>query len=225
VKSPAAGLAANLDKLSSYRFTATIYAATSTDPSVIPGPSDAASGTSSSAASGTSPGNSASVAPSDGASVYIQGTVVNSASRSIRISIGAVQYVVVGSSAWTSVDGEVWALVDNVADVTKLLPAAYYNTWFDPHVSGFAAIGDEMRNGVACTRYSGSDTLGNLYASMTGATLQADLWVARNGSFPVGGRYLVPQAGRTSGFAFEITNVDDPTNVVAMPTNVVPLPS
>ena len=151
--------------------------------------------------------------------------MVNLGGRSIRISIGAVQYVVVGQSGWTTVDGEVWAPLDNVADVTDLLPAAYYGTWFDPHVSGFGAVGDETRNDVACTHYSGSQSLGNLYASMTGGTFQAELWIARNGAFPVRGRYLVPQAGNPSGYTFEITNVDDPTNAVTAPSNVVPLSS
>jgi hypothetical protein len=213
------GLAANLDKLGSYKFAEDIYSGGGGD-SVTPNP-----------ASSSTPAQTAAsgVQPLGGTrSLRVEGTVVNgpgSADRSIELTMSGVRYVVVGTSAWSSADGGLWASVDDLPDVLALLPVAYYETWFDPRVSGFSAVGEEDHNGIACTYFSGSQALGNLYASAAGGSFQADLWIARDGSYPVGGRYLVPVGGYVSGYSFEITAVDDPANAVAAPTYVVPLPS
>jgi hypothetical protein len=203
----ASGLAGNLDKLASYRFTEDIYSGAA-----------ATSGPSATGAAGSG-------AIGGTRSLQVEGTVVNDGTRAVQVSMPGVQYVIVGSSAWATSDGTLWASVDNLADVLTLLPTAYYQTWFDPHVSGFSALGDETHNGIDCVHFSGSDSLGNLYASMTGAAFTADLWIARDGGFPVGGRYLIPVGANYSGFSFEITGVNDAANAVAAPTNVVALPS
>jgi len=239
VRSLSSGLAANLDKLTSYRFSEVIYvgsgAAAGGSGSPSAGATSSASGAATSsggataslpASASTGPGSST-AAPSAGpsGSLRIEGTVINSGSRSIRIEMAGVQYVVVGPSAWNSIDGDTWVPVDDISDVTALLPAAYYQIWFDPHVAGFGAVGDEARNGVDCVHYSGTETIGGLYASMTGGSFQAELWVARNGDYPVGGRYLIPQGPGDAGYTFEITNMNDAANAVTAPTNVVPVPS
>jgi hypothetical protein len=148
------GLAANLDKLASYKFSEDIY---------------------SGAADAGSPAPSSGSPPVGGTrSLRVDGTVVNGASRSIELSMSGVRYIVVGTSAWSSADGELWASVDDLPDILTLLPAAYYETWFDPRVTGFSAVGEEDHNGIACTRFSGGDALGNLYASAAGAPFPAD---------------------------------------------------
>jgi hypothetical protein len=215
------GLAANLDKLGSYKFAEDIY---SGGGGGSPAPDQASSSASASAAASASGMTS----PGGTRSLRVEGIVVNGAGgtgRSIELTMSGVRYVVVGDSAWSSADGALWASVDDLPDVLSLLPAAYYETWFDPRVSGFSAVGEEDHNGIACTRFSGSQALGNLYASAAGGSFQADLWIAQDGSYPVGGRYLVPVGGYVSGYSFEITAVDDPANAVAAPTYVVPLPS
>jgi hypothetical protein len=213
------GLAANLDKLASYKFAEDIYSGGGGGSGAPASPASSASGSAS--ASGTLPLGGT-------RSLRVEGTVVNgtgSTGRSIELTMSGVRYVVVGTSAWSSADGALWASVDDLPDVLTLLPAAYYQTWFDPRVSGFGAVGEEDHNGIACTHFSGSQALGNLYASAAGGSFQADLWIAQDGGYPVGGRYLVPVGGYVSGYSFEITAVDDPANAVAVPTYVVPLPS
>lgn len=213
------GLAANLDKLASYKFSEDIYSGVDTG-SAEPLP-ESTLGAATAQATAVVSGQ-----PGGTRSLRIEGTVVSGpGGRSIAMSMSTVEYVVVGQVGWSSSDGDLWAPVDDLPDVLSLLPAAYYGTWFDPNVTGFRAVGEETHNGVDCTRFSGSDSLGNLYASQTGASFQADLWIAKDGSYPVGGRYLIPVGGSYSGYSFEITDVNDAANAVAVPTNVVALPS
>jgi hypothetical protein len=224
VNPPSAGLAANLDKLSSYRFSEVIY---SVPPSLGDGSAaPSASGAVASVQSVSPSGGQSAMPSGDAGSLRVEGIVVNGNSKSIQIAVGGIEYVVIGSSAWNSIDGGAsWQAIDGLSSVLAMLPSAYYAIWFEPHVAGFGAVGDEARNGIPCTHYSGSRTLGNLYASITGAGFQAELWVAVDGAYPVGGSYVIPGGGSSSGYSFEITNVNDATNLVTAPTNVVALPS
>jgi len=215
------GLAQNLDKLTSYRFSEVVYS--SWTGSLAP----ASVAVGSAAASPTgSAGSTAGTAGLDHGLLRIDGVVVNrGGSRSVQLTMNGVEYIIVGNDAWVSVDGTVWASTDESGDVIAQLPAGYYAIWFDKHVSGFTAVGTEDHDGVSATHFSGTDSLGNLYASRVGASFQADLWIAVDGSYPVGGRYLVPTGGSVSGYSFEIAAVNDAGNAVAEPSNVVALPT
>jgi len=210
------GLAAGFDRLSSYRFSEVIYSSWSG--SVVP------------IAPAGSPGSTASAAaasiPIGTGLLRIDGTVVNNGGvLSVRLTMKGVQYVIIGSSAWVSIDGELWALTDESSDVLDQLPANYYAIWFEQHVSGFAAKDASDHNGVASTHFAAADSMGNLYATRGTAMFQAELWVAVDGRYPVGGRYLIPTGNSVSGYSFEIYGADDAANVVAAPTNVVAVPS
>ena len=213
----ASGLAANLDKLASYRFSEIVYSSwNGSIAPIVPVPA-APSGSNAIASAGAS-------APTG--FLRIDGTIVNGADGpSIRLDLRGVEYVIVGKKAWISVDGTLWAESDELADVTSQLPASYYKIWFDKHVGGFAAVDASDHNGIRATHFSGGDSLANLYATRGGASFQADLWIAVEGSYPLGGRYLFPTGTSVSGYSFEITGVNDPANAVSAPENVIPLPS
>jgi hypothetical protein len=212
------GLAANFDKLASYRFSEVIYSSWngSVAPIVPPG-------------SAGSPGSTASVTPSvpiGTGLLRIDGTVVNNGNvPSVRLTMKGVEYVIIGKSAWVSLDGAVWAVTDVGADVLAQLPATYYGIWFEKHASGFAAKDAGEHNGVASTHFAAGDSMGDLYATRGTATFQAELWVAVDGRYPLGGRYLIPTGNTVSGYSFEIYGANQASNVVAAPTNVVALPS
>ncbi len=219
------GLAANLDKLSSYRSSEVVYS--SWGGSMVP--IEPASPAVTSDASGTPGATNATSGPSvpiGTGLLRIDGTVFNNGGVvSVRMSMKGVQYVIIGSSAWVSIDGELWAQTDERSDVLDQLPGAYYAIWFEKHLSGFAAKDAGDHNGVASTHFTAADSLGNLYATSGTAVFQSDLWIAVNGRYPVGGRYLIPNGNNVSGYSFEISGVDDTANAISAPTNVVPLPS
>jgi hypothetical protein len=201
----ASGLSANLDKLTSYRFTWSFYG------------------------NGTGAGPTA----AQTGSFRISGTVVNSPTRSIAVSYGGMQYIQIGTSLWNSFDGTSWYPADTSggSDLTAMLPTSDYATWFDENSTQFAAVGTERKNGVECVHFKGSDALGKLYgtASNVSASFGAELWVAKDGDYPVSGSFGFSAASGSAtgsfGYQFDITNIDDPANKVEAPTNVIALPS
>ena len=143
-----------------------------------------------------------------------------------------VQYILVGSQAWSSYDAVTWTAMDpNDSSLTDLLPGASYVTWFDAYSTGFKVVGEEPRNGVQCIHFEGDSSLGGLYGGITGvaAGFQADLWVAKDGNYPVSGVYgfLTTSGGQAGsfGYSFDITHVNDGSNRVTPPANVVAIPT
>ncbi|MGA3057983.1 MAG: hypothetical protein ABSE70_08130 [Candidatus Limnocylindrales bacterium] len=198
------GLYSNLDRLTSYRFTWTI--------------AGSSSGTQ------ASPGNSGSSTSS--------GVVINKPTRAIIVTSSDIWYIQIGAQEWTSLDGIDWIVFD--ADETVLsatLPSQSYATWFDAHRNGFKVAGEESKNGVQCVHYRGDSSLSGLYQGLTGVSsgFQADLWVARDGNYPVSGVYGFPgeanaQAASFS-FSFDIDKINDPSNKITAPTSVIAVPT
>lgn len=204
----APGLSAGLDKLDSYQFNWTLT-----------------------------------VASSAGSEPWVTGTVINKGTKSYRIvDPGAVQFIVVGDRAWTSIDaGKTWATTDvSSVDLTNLSLDTGYATWFDKNAVSFKKVDEETKNGVQSVRYKGDSSLTGLYSSVSGALgqLTADLWIAKDGNYPVSGSFGYSASSADSsgssaksgnsgsfGFSFDVTDVDDSANAVAAPTNVLVEPT
>ncbi len=199
------GLSSNLDTLTSCQFTESV--------------------------SGSQTGGAAT--PADTGSLQITGTVINTPTKSMSLNAYGAQYVVIGTQGWTSGDnGSTWmATGATSATLTSLLPNNYYGTWFDTNATNFKVQGDETKNGVQCVHYKGDSSLGSVYSAIAGvsANFQADLWVAKDGNYPVSGIYGFSassggQAG-SFGFSFDITHINDASNKVTQPANVVAVPT
>ena len=184
------------------------------------------------------PSASVSAAPSASTPAYqsasfdVSGTVVNAPAASVWVKEPQAQFIVIGSLAWVSVDGQMWMSSDpGSTDLSFLMPASGYATWFDAKASYFTAVGNETKNGVPCVHYKGNGTLKSIYGDTGGASsgFQADVWVAVAGDYPVSGvfGYAGAASGASGGwgFRFDITNVDDTSNQLAAPTNVIAFPT
>lgn len=198
------GLSSNLDKLDSYQFSWT-----------------ASGGTTGAAAS-----------PGDSGSFTVTGTVVNKPTKAVSVNDLGVQFIQVGDQEWTSFDGNTWTGPTTAgSDLTSMLPTSDYATWFDANSTQFTVAGNETKNGVACVHYKGNSSLGSLYGAISGvsASFQADLWVAKDGNYPVSGVYgfAASSGGQSGGFyySFDITHVNDASNKVTAPTNVIAIPT
>jgi hypothetical protein len=200
------GLEANLDKLDSYQFSWQLSTSSTT---------------------GTS---------ADSGSLATSGIVVNKPTPAYKVNnLGMMQIIVVGTQGWTSFDGGTsWMTsTDYSSDsssLKSLLPSSLYGQDFGGGTSNFSAKGDETKNGVACVHYSGSNDLGaaGALAGVAG-TFKADLWVAKDGNYPVSGFYGFSGAANGEaggyGYTFDITHVNDAAaNVIAAPTNVTTIP-
>ena len=191
------GLAGNLDKLDSYQFAETM--------------------------SGSSFGAGAS---SDSSGATISGTVINKPDKREWINFAGSQFIVIGDQEWISSDGTTWTPTgSNTSAFSTFLPSMLYGTWFDSFASGYKSAGDDTQNGIACTHYKGDNSINALYGSLAGVqgTFTADLWIAKDGGYPVKGVLAFSataggQAG-TFGYTLDVTHVNDSTaNVVAQPS-------
>lgn len=197
------GLSSNLASLDSYKFTWTL--------------------------SGSSAGTGAS--PGDSGALTVSGTIINEPSPAAQINDLGMQFIVIGNQAWLSSDGNSWTTTDPTTfSVTDLLPSNDYATWFDANSADFTAVGEETKNGIDCIHYTGNSSLGALYAAPgVSAKFQAALWVAKDGNYPVSGVYgFAAAAGGQSGafyYTFDVNNVNDASNKVTPPTNVISIPT
>jgi hypothetical protein len=199
----AAGLAGNLDKLDSYQFRWQWTAASATATSMESG------------------------------GYETSGTVVNKPVKSYKINnLGMAQIIVIGDEGWVSYDnGNTWmedtTYAGDATALEELLPTSLYGTNFDTNAGDFKVVGQENKNGVDCIHYQSTESTGAGGALIgVSATFKADLWVAKDGSYPVSGFYgwtATTAAGSgTWGYSFDITNVNSPSNKVEPPTNVTP---
>jgi len=165
-------------------------------------------------------------------SYSLAGTVVNSPVISLWVKEPGAQFKMIGSDAWTSVDGAQWATADSGdLSLADLLPAGEYVTWFDSKAGYFTAVGDEVKNNISCVHYQGNSALGSIYVGVSGgrSAFRADVWIAKDGNYPVSGVFGLSAAATGSasswGFAFDITDVNSDANTVTAPINVVAFPT
>src|ERR1035437_7802978 len=131
-------------------------------------------------------------APTNRDPLTISGTVVNRPVKALSINTHPSQFIVVGDQAWQSTNGITWTRGDPTDTIlTDLLPGHDYPTWFDAKATYFHAVGDETKNGVACIHYQGDKSLQGLYAGVAGTSVPfvADLWIAKDGEYPVSGTF------------------------------------
>jgi hypothetical protein len=171
-------------------------------------------------------------AAASGSGAYaLTGTVVNSPVISIWIKEPAAQFMVIGGNAWTSVDGTNWSTADpGDLSLADLLPAGGYVAWFDAKAGYFSAVGDDVKNNIPCIHYQGNSALTSTYVGVAGgqSPFRADVWIAKNGGYPVSGIFGLSVAGGSStswGFSFDITDVNGDANTVNPPINVVAVPT
>jgi hypothetical protein len=105
-------------------------------------------------------------------------------------------------------------------------PSTMFSSMMDPStMAGFTKVGTEQKNGVTADHYQASQAALAEFGSafdVTGATWSADIWIATNGGYPVSMAIIGTAADKSIAYEilFDITNVNDPANVVTAPTNV-----
>jgi hypothetical protein len=194
------GLTANLNKLDSYKFSWSIVGSDSSE--------TASSG------GGTS------------------GTVINKPTKATLIDFSGTQYITIADQQWMSEDsGASWIASPVLVPLDAFLPTQNYVAYFDAYATTYKQVGTDNKNGIDCLHFQGDLTaLAGVLSNFGVVTnMQADLWVAKDGSYPVKGlfSYSVAAGGSSGaiGYSFDITNVNDPANKVEKPANVTELPS
>lgn len=196
----ASGLYSNLDNLDSYQFSWTYAGAESgaTASSMVP----------------------------------TTGTVVNKPTKSYAVTFASGMYITIGAQQWISSDqGATWMVNPYPIPVSTFLPTTFFGLYFAAQADNFHQVGTETKNNIDCIHYQGDSTLGAVFGALSGvsADFHSDLWVAKVGSYPVSGMFgWSVSAGASGGslsFNFDVTHVNDASNKVAAPSNVIVLPT
>jgi hypothetical protein len=194
-------------KVDSYRFTMTLAGASySAMLAMLP----------TSSAVGNAPftmGGTITIKPQDGADITMVGLHI--------IEIGGHDYMDVGG---TGAFDQIAITGTKLAE--RFSPATMFSTAVDPStVGGYDLVGTDSKNGVPADHYQASSaalaTLGAI-SGIAGATWSADVWIARDGGYPVSMAMIAVAADKSIAreVLFDITNVGDPTNSVKVPANV-----
>jgi hypothetical protein len=155
----------------------------------------------------------------------VAGTVVNKPSFAVHFTYVDLEIIEIHGKNWTK-NGSSWDLSpypDLPTTYDSYGPAILLAHYFPESIAAYyTPAGDETVNGVLATRYTADPkiltAMANYWGVKGGATLAADIWIAKSGGYPV--RWKVTGTG-TDDFQFlvEITNANDPGNVINVPAS------
>jgi hypothetical protein len=156
----------------------------------------------------------------------LKGTFVLKPAEAADVTVtGALQIISLDGSDYQDpgITGS-FTRTDATGLVDQLSPIAVFAE-FNPNASGFTVVGTETKDGLDTDHYqAGKSALAELasIAGIDNATWTADVWIARNGGYPVAISVVAKAADNTIPYqlVFDLTKVDDPGNKVTAPTNV-----
>ncbi len=163
------------------------------------------------------------------APILVTGTIVTVPARAADIHIASIHIVEVdgydyidmglGGFVKTQMVDKGWA--DPVSPVTMFTSAIDSSA-----IGDFLKVGSENKNGVDADHYQAGSGAFDQKASIlgiAGATWTGDVWLATDGGYPVSVAVIAKAADDSIAYemAFDLNNVNDPSNSVTAPTNVV----
>jgi hypothetical protein len=176
------------------------------------------------------PGASAPTLPSD--DLKMSGTVVFEPEKALDFTIATsglnLRYIVVGGDAWLDLGGGNTVPVPGGAqDAEQQFEALSPDKLFasvSGSLQGVEEVGEEQRNGVATTRYEADEATKAELAEQfeSDSDVSMDVWVAKEGGYLVGfemaGTSGTGGAAKPFGLKMDISNLDDPANVIERPS-------
>jgi hypothetical protein len=150
----------------------------------------------------------------------ISGTVVNKPVKAAKVTVMGMTTIVVGDKSWVGF-GNTWVPSEDTTFESLVDIAGNYGDWFDQDVNKWQVAGEEQKNGVSCVHFKGSQDLALNYAAAGVSDFKADLWIAKDGNYPVSGIFSFTATGdgeaASWGMTLDVTNVNAPANKVEAP--------
>lgn len=157
----------------------------------------------------------------------VKGTVVLTPAKGTDVTIGQLHIVETGGFDYIDLDGSGFTQtqVQGAGLTDQWTPGSMFSA-YGPSATGFNDIGPETKNGVAAEHYqAGAAALAEMgsVAGVANATWTADIWIAADGGYPVGVAIVAKASDNSLAYEmlFDLTNVNDPTNSVTTPANVI----
>ena len=200
-----AGAGSNFANIKSYKFTMTLAGGTFGSMLSMLG-SAGSSGGSSFAISGTVVTD-----PAPAADIVVAGMHV--------VELGGYDYIAMGGLGFTKVPMSGSGLAAGFSP-SKMFSSTVAGT----SAGGYQLAGTESKNGVSADHYTASASTLSGYGSLLGvtenATWSSDVWVAKDGGYPVSVLLEAKASGGSVAYemSFDITNINDPSLTVTAPS-------
>jgi hypothetical protein len=153
----------------------------------------------------------------------ITGTVTTNP-KAAQMSLMGMQIIEVNGKSWVNL-GSAWTESTDSSSTSladSFSPEKMFgSTLSGPAAAGYKAVGEEQKNGVTALHYTADASLLGTYASLfgvdAGATWSADVWVAKDGGYPVSMSVLASGGTEKFEMTFDITDINNPSNKVESP--------
>lgn len=163
-------------------------------------------------------------ASSPNGSVTFNGTVVLKPDKEAEVTTTGLHLIFVGGFDYMDVgNGFAKIAADSSSISDPFTPAQVFSKI---RVSGYSNVGSETKNSVSSDHYqAGASALAELgsVSGVKGATWSADIWIARDGGYPVSIAIVATAKDGTIPYetSFDLTNINDASNTVTAPQNVM----
>ena len=177
-------------------------------------------------------------ASSSNGSVMFNGTVILKPDKAAEvtttglhiISVGGFDYMDVGNAGFAKMAADSpgaspssGASPSPASISDPFTPAQVFS---DIRMSGYSNVGSETKNDVSSDHYqAGASALAELgsVSGVKGATWSADIWIAKDGGYPVSIAIVATAKDGTIPYetTFDLTNINDAANKVTAPENVM----
>jgi len=164
--------------------------------------------------------------PSANGLVAFTGTVITKPNRAADVTTAGLHVIYVDSFDYMDV-GNTGAFGQIQADSTSQSdPFTPAHVFSNIRMSGYSNVGSEPKNGVPSDHYqAGASALAELgsVSEVKGATWSADIWIAKDGGYPVSIALIATAKDGTIPYetTFDLTNINDAANKVTAPEHVV----
>jgi hypothetical protein len=107
--------------------------------------------------------------------------------------------------------------------VDAFAPSAMFAGFATASLSSYELVGSEKKNGVDASHYQANASklaaYGSAYGVPGNATWSGDIWVAKEGGFPVSVNILAKDSANKVAFqmSYDMTNINDPSLKVTAP--------
>ena len=178
-------------------------------------------------------------ASSSNDSVTFNGTVILKPDKAAEVTTTGLHVISVGGFDYMDVGN-----VGSFAKIAAASPGASPSSGASPspasisdpftpaqvyskiRVSGYSNVGSETKNGVSSDHYqAGASALAELgsVSGVRGATWSADIWIAKDGGYPVSIAIIATAKDGTIPYetTFDLSNINDASNKVTAPENVM----
>ena len=164
-------------------------------------------------------------ASSSNGSVAFTGTVILKPAKAADVTTTGLHVIYVDAFDYMDVGNAGFAKI--AADSSSISdPFTPGQVFSKIRLIGYSNVGSETKNAVASDHYqAGASALAELgsVSGVKGATWSADIWIARDGGYPVSVAITATAKDGTIPYqtTFDLSNINDASNKVTAPQNVM----